>query len=581
MAIFLFTPRGRTLAAALATRVWRDLRDAVRHPACLAVLALGLCSLGLGFALESDRPPTTRFMLEAIEWYFGLFAGLAIVVGNAILGPTGPGHRVLARFVALALLAVACWSAAGLAAKAFQLPHGQKPELALYAVGLYVNLGWNTLHLAALAVFAQVAMRRRWLAAAATAAIYAVSNLAFEHPLLRFGTPILVWSDMNGYGQARNWQLAAGLYWTAICALLLVAAHFLARRHTQWRRRLSLLARGTPSRTLAQGSTNTGATAWASVVTAATVASWVLLNKAPTLDHPRTDGPAPSYSRLDLGVDIFPYHLDLTSGGKAVVVNRHDVAIPDILFTLPKPLVFIDLSLTGKLLEDGPNWRRYRLNRPLEPQETLRFDFQAHWPTAPLPSLNDESKLHVNGTSLRIADLVPVLGEGRQRGAVPLRLRLGTALDQVAVAPGQMTRTWREEGRRYFEYGLPQPVSLAASVHFGRYEVAQANCDDTEVEVFVHPSHQPAAPRLLSAACEAMRHAPGIDLRGTVRIVETPDYVRSNPWREFSGASRLVPSAQLAQAIVGAPTGVLPYSEIEVARFLARSAVMLEAEESP
>ena len=581
MAIFLFTPRGRTLAVGLAARVGRDLRDAVRHVACLAVLALGLCGLGLGLALEGGRTPTTRFLLEAVEFYFGLFVGLAIVVGSAVLRPVRPGHRVLARFAALVFLAVACWSAAGLAAAAFQLLHGQKPELALYAVGLYMNLGWNTLHLAALAVFVQATMRRRWLAAAATTAIYAVSNLAFEHPLLRFGAPILVWSDMNGYGQARNWQLAAGLYWTAICALLLVAAHFAVRRHARWRRRLSLPARGAPSRIPAEGSTNAGATAWASLVIAATVASWVLLNKAPTHDHPRDDAPAPSYSRVDLGVDIFPDHLDLTSGGKAVVVNRHDVAIPDIFFTLPKPLVFIDLSLTGELLEDGPNWRRYRLNRPLEPQETLRFDFQAHWPAVPLPSSNDERTLHANGTSLRIADLVPVLGEGRQTGVVPLRLRLGTALDQVAVAPGQMTRTWKEEGRRYFEYSPPQPVSLEASVHSGRYEVERANCDDTEVEVFVHPSHKPAAPRLLSAACETMRHAPGIDLRGTVRIVETPDYVRSNPWREFSGASRLVPSAQLAQAIVGAPTGVLPYSEIEVARFLARSAVRLEAEETP
>ena len=554
MAIFLLTPRGRTLAAGLAARVRRDLRGAFRHAACLGVFALGLCSLGLGLALESDRPPTTRFMLEAIEWYFGLFVGLAVIVGNAVLRPVGPGHRVLARFVALALLAMACWSAAGLAAMAFQSLHGQKRELALYAVGLYINLGWNTLHLAALAVFVQAATRRRWLAAAATTAIYAASNLTFEHPVLRFGAPVLVWSDMNGYGQARNWQLAAGLYWTAICTLLLVAAHFLARQRTQWRRRLSQ---------------NTGATAWAPLVIAATVASWVLLNNAPTLDHPRDDAPAPSYSRLDLGVDIFPTHLDLTSGGKAVVVNRHDVAIPDILFTLPKPLVFIDLSLTGELLEDGPNWRRYRLNRPLEPQETLRFDFQAHWPAASLPSLNDESKLHANGTSLRIADLVPMLGEGGETGTVPLRIRIGTALDQVAVAPGPMTRTWKEEGRRYFEYSRPQPTALAATLHSGRYEVALTPCGDGQIEIHLHPPHEGAAPRLLTAAHEAMRCTRETNRRNWTRIVETPDYARSTaPWRRFSGTEGPAPSARLAQEVVAAPAGILSYSEIEVAQLL-------------
>ena len=553
MAIFLFTSRGRTLAAALAGRVWRDLRGAVCHVACLGALALGLCSLGLGFALESDRPPTTRFMLEAIEWCFGLFVGLAIILGSAVLRPVGPGHRVLARFVALALLVVGCWSAAGLAAMAFQSLHGQRPELGLYAVGLYVNLSWNTLHLAALAVFVQAAMRRRWLGAAATAAIYAVSNLTFDHPLLRFGAPVLVWSDMNGYGQARNWQLAAGVYWTAICAVLLVTAHVAARRRTRWRQRLSA---------------NAGATAWASLVAATAVASWVLLNKAPILDQPRDDDPSPSYSRLDLGVDIFPDLLDLTSGGGAVVVNRHDVVIPDILFTLPKPLVFIDLSLTGELLASGPNWRRYRLNRPLEPQETLRFDFQAHWPATPLPSLNGERSLYANGTSLRIADLVPVLGKGGQTHAIPLRIRLGTTLDQVAVAPGALTRTWKEEGRRYFEYNPKHPVALAATVHSGRYQVAQTPCGDGEIETYIHPPHEAAAPRLLTTAREGMRCATATDRQGWTRIVETPDYARAiHPWRRFGEVARTDPSTHLAQEIA-ATEGVFPYSEIEVAGFL-------------
>ena len=554
MATFLFTPRGRSLAAGLAGRAWCDLRSAVRHAACLGALALGMACLGAGLVLEGGRAPTTRCMVEAIEWYFGMFVGLAIIVGSAILQPVGPGNRVTARFVALALLGGGCLSVAGLAAMVFQSLHGQRPELGLYAVGLYVNLGWNALHLAALAVFVQAAMRQRWLGAAATAAIYAASNLSFEHPLLRFGAPVLAWSDMNGYGQARNWQFAAGLYWTAICALLLVASHVVARRQTPWRRRLSA---------------NVGATAWAATVLAVAVASWVLLHSPPNLDYIRGSALAPSYTRLDLTVDVFPAHPDLTSRGSAVVVNDHDAMIPNLFFALPAPLVFTDLSLTGELLESGPNWRRYRLNRPLEPQETLRFDFQAHWPPAPLPNLNGERNLHANGTSLRIADLVPVLGKGRATGAVPLRIRLGTALDQVAVAPGRMTRTWKEEGRRYFEYGTERPVALAASIHSGRYEVARANCAGAEVEVYVHPPHQAAVPRLLTATCEAMRHAPNPDQQGRLRIVAVPDYLRAvGPWRWFTGANRLAPSARLDQAIARAPAGVLLYSEIEVARLL-------------
>ena len=493
-------------------------------------------------------------MVEIIESYVGLFVGLAIIVGSAVLRPVGPGNRVTARFVALALLGAGCLSAAGLAAMVFQSLHGQRPELGLYAVGLHVNLGWNALHLAALAVFVQAAMRRRWLGAAATAAIYAASNLSFEHPLLRFGAPVLAWSDMSGYGQARNWQLAAGLYWTAICALLLVASHVVARRQTPWRRRLSA---------------DVGATAWAAAVLAVAVASWVLLHSPPNLDHIRGSALAPSYTRLDLTVDVFPAHPDLTSRGSAVVVNDHDAMIPNLFFALPAPLVFTDLSLTGELLESGPNWRRYRLNRPLEPQETLRFDFQAHWPPAPLPNLNGERNLRTNGTSLRIADVVPVLGEGGQTHAVPLRIRLGTALDQIAVAPGRMTRTWKEEGRRYFEYSPEHPVALAATIHSGRYQVARTPCGDGTIETYIHPPHEAAAPRLLTAAHDAMRCASATDRQGWTRIVETPDYAGAiSPWRRSGGAARPDPSVRFAQEIVAVPEGLLPYSEIEVVGFL-------------
>ena len=555
MANFLSTPLAHSVAVRLGYRAWLDFRRIVGHPASLGLLALGLCALGVGLALGNVPAPTTRFALEAVEVYFGLFAGLAIIVGSAVLRPVRSGHRVAARFVALALLGMAFWSAAGLAAMAWQVLSGQPPELARFAVGLYVNLGWNTLHLAALAVFLQAATGNRWLGGVATIMLYAIANLAFEHPLLRFGAPVLVWSDMNGYGQAQTWQLVAGLHWTAICALLLVAAHLVAVPRTSLRHRFSPQAR---------------AAAWAATVAIVGIATWTLHNAPPSIDEIRGDDPVSTYSRLDLTVDVFPADLDLTIAGSAVVVNRHAAAIPNILLALPAPLAFTDLSLTGDLLQSGPNWRRYRLNRPLEPEETLRFDFSAHWPAPPLPSLRDEREFCANGASLRIVDLVPALGEGEPTDSAILRLRIGTTLDQLAAAPGRLTRTWKQEGRRYFQYSTPHPVPLAASIHSGRYEVARTQCGTAEIEAYVHPSHRAAAPHLLAAAREALQCAHDADQHGWVRIVETPAYVRAiRPWREFAEMNRpAVLSAHLAQAIMAAPAGVLPYSEIETARLL-------------
>ena len=549
MANFLSTPIARTVAARIGCRAWLDFRRLVGHPASIGLLALGLCALGVGLTLGNVPAPTTRFALEAVEVCFGLFAGLAIIVGSAVLRPVRSGHRVAARFVALALLGMAFWSVAGLAAMAWQLLNGPVPELARFAVGLYVNLGWNTLHLACLAVFLQAVTRNRWLGGVATIMLYATSNLAFEHPLLRFGAPILVRSDMNGYGQAQTWQLVAGFHWTAICALLLVAAHLVAAPRTSLQRRFSPQAR---------------AVAWAATVAVVGIATWTLHNAPPSIDEIRGDDPAPTYSRLDLTVDVFPADLDLTISGNAVVVNRHAAAIPNILLALPPPLVFTDLSLTGDLLQSGPNWRRYGLNRPLEPKETLRFDFSAHWPTPPLPNLNSERELHANGASLRIADLVPMLGQGEPTDSAILHLRIGTTLDQVAAAPGQLTRTWKQEGRRYFQYSTPHAVPLAASIHSGRYEVARTPCGDGQVEIYIHPPHRAATPHLLAAAREALQCARDPDQHGWIRVVETPDYRRAvRPWYALAEMKRSAfPSMCLRQAIATAPAGMLPYSEI-------------------
>ena len=136
-------------------------------------------------------------------------------------------------------------------------------------------------------------------------------------------------------------------------------------------------------------------------------------------------------------------------------------------------------------------------------------------------------------------------------------------------SPGGLTRTWKQEGRRYFEYSAEQPVALAASIHSGRYDVAWAQCGNGEIAVYIHPPHEAAQPPLLAAAHEAMRCAPETDRRASVRIVETPDHAcTTGPWRWFDSANRNTPAVPLAEAIAAAPAGVLPYSEIEVAGLL-------------
>ena len=365
---------------------------------------------------------------------------------------------------------------AGLLGAAYQWLRGHGIEWDVYAHGLLFNLGWNAAHLALLAVVLHAVIARRWLAAAVTVATYATVNLAFDTEFVQFGAPIDPFSDIGGYGVRFAPHLALGIYWTGLCVALLVGAHLV---NAPSRRRL------TP---------NTVAWGWGGLVVWFVSGCWIAFRPATVATAPPSlpDMPQPVYSRIDLQVEMQPAEGWLRSRGSAVVVNRHDVAIPDIHLAVPPGLAVESLSLTGEPLANtgGTSVASYRLNRPLEPRETLKvtFDFQSRAGVR-------ADRVVANGTVLRMADVLPALG-GPDRETFFARapptafaVRLATSLDQVAVAPGTLEREWKENGARFFEYRTKVPIRPLATFHFGRYAIADDDIGGTPVEIYYHPSH--------------------------------------------------------------------------------------------
>ncbi len=598
---------------------WRDIRRLATRAPCHILLVLGLGNLLGGLLIGDHIAPATPIMLEAIYANFGFVIWAIIIYASgvpAVRDADGMPAGVVVRAAALAGIIFALLTGAGLVAVGFQLQHGYPPaeplRLPLYAGGLYFNVGGNALHLAALAIFIQAVVGSRWPAMVATAILYLGSNYAFEHVLIRFGAPVSPWSDMNGYGPFLTRQIAAGIYWTAFCMLLLVGAH-LAARH----RRIGQRPRPSP---------NVASIAWAATVVWLVTGAWIFhnlklfdggdhhaaLTAGPKGRHPGAENrPWPEYLRLDLEVDVQPEARRLRSRGVAILVNRGAAAIPEVRFILPRRLVAHSLSLTGELTAGGPSlhtprhsrysryprYPRYRLNRPLEPGETLRVEFDLEWNAADLGDISRELTSAgpgplSNGTLVSTADVIPLIDTPPSRGdnrpsrgdnrpprgmepdarhsawfatssRVAFRARIGTALDQIAVAPGVLVREWKENGRRYFEYRSEQPISLLAPIHSGRYAVIRDTWNGVAIEAYHHPPHRHRLPRLMAAARNllACQGASAPYPYRQLRVVEVPDY-RSlarppailafgwrRDWRPRWLANRL------------ALSGVVPYSE--------------------
>ena len=566
-------PWATLIAVAAAARA--EMRLAWRSRASWIFLGLGLANLLAGLALGVGHWVPTFALLDVV------YANFGVAVWAAVIAQSGPpplaagGIGLVTKTTALALVGAAMLTVAGLACIVVQLRHGHWPlDLGLYVEGLYANFGWSTLHLAMLAVAVRALVGRNWPAMLATTAVWMGSNLGFEHLLARFGAPIGPPSDMNGYGPFLYPRIAAGIHWTGLCIVLLAAGHWIGGR------RASTTARP-PSL-----HPNAFALVWAGAVAWIVSGGWIFhqvhvvsASQAPVAwsemaaEEPSRvpDRPQPEYARLDLAVDIRPTERRLTSRGFAIAVNRLEVAIPELHFTLPRASTLNTLSLTGELVEKGPQYRRYRLNRPLEPGETLKIEFDLAWTRDPFDSPGEALRLLANGTTASSAELVPAIASGpanrsfHAASPVVFRALVSTSPDQVVVAPGALVGEWRENARRFFDYRAERPIPLFATIHSGRYAVARESWNDIAIEIFHHPPHHRLVARMIDAAkatLEGWSESSPYPY-DHLRMVEIPDH---RPLRRFGflgfNSYREAVASPIGKAPPDQPViAIWPYSE--------------------
>ena len=516
---------------AFLAQVGMELHEAARQRTCWFVLALGLVNLFAGLVFGTDWLPTF-VALDVIHSNFAVALWFVAVYLGSQPPTTSFGRGIAAKVVASAIVVAAMLAAAGTVAAAVQLWRTAAPvDVRCYAAGLLTN-GVSTLHLVALAVAMHAIIGRKWLAVIATAGVWIVTNLAFEHPLLRFGAPINPASGMNGFEPFVASGIALGIHWSGCCVVLLAAGRRIAGR------RADGPSAPRPLRP------NAFAVVWTAAVTWVVSGGWILHNtniadpveavrgSQPGSAFPH-EAPQPDYSRLDLAIQISPLERILTSRGSAIVVNRFDVSIPELHFGVPRDLEVVALATTGEFVgfDETSGCHRYRLNRPLEPNETLKIEFALKWIANGFVDAREPPRLLENGAFVSTAEVVPALGCANGPhpfGTAPpvaYRARLSTSLDQVAVTAGALVRAWKENGWSFFEYEPRGPISPLTTIHSGHYAIRREVRDGTLFEVFYHSKHRDNVDQMIEAGRAAVvkRSEPETG-QGAVRIVEVPDY---------------------------------------------------------
>lgn len=370
--------------------------------------------------------------------------------------------------------------------------------------------------------------------------------LGLEHTLWQaWSLPRVTYSDMNGFGSFLPRYFTYCAYWISFSLILFILGIRLYRTGSEQSLRVkakNLLQNWTTPQVtatlllllifLGSGSyiyyntniLNTYRTKKESRLLSANYEKeYRYLNE---LLHPRV-------TDVDLDVQIYPEKLDLKVSGELTLRNKHTSALDTLLFYANKSkdkfTYSFDQDFTEIKRDDDFNLFIIKLDKSLQPNAELTFTFSDYYKHQ---GYEVDTNICENGTFVNSAMFMPVFGysanyelqvnEIREKYDLPHRERMaerddlkarantyisqdsdwvnfaatvGTSTDQIAVAPGYLTKSWEEGSRKQFRYEMDHPILKFFSFSSARYEIAKDKWvsnsgKEVVLEIYHHPGHE-------------------------------------------------------------------------------------------
>ena len=398
--------------------------------------------------------------------------------------------------------------------------------------------------------------------------------------LVFYGGPRLLYSDMNGFGPFMMPWTFFRAYWLAFAVcLLFIASLFVVRGGETtwgWRWRIAGIRW--------KRSWRTGALAFGAWVVLLLIGFYNtrILNRPVTeqdtealqVDYERTykrftNTALPHFTAVDITVELEPEERSIRYTAEMMLTNKGDAPVDTLWFSLPDHMhMSFEVPSARLVLNDSARFQRmFRLDRSLSTGDSVRVVVTGEW--APKGFTNDVEFLSLveNGTFLNTMDLLPMVGYQdqvelsdpgeRRKAGLPVRPRtaalsddprdratnetmehadrirfsctIGTALDQVAVAPGALVNDWEAEGKHWYRYEAEAPIFNFWAILSARYHVTREQAGAVTLEVYHHPEHGTNVPRMLKGMRDAIAYASNNFSpyqHKVARIIEFPRYRR-------------------------------------------------------
>ena len=493
---------------------------------------------------------------------------------------------LVAKSLALTGVVVAFLFAGILTAISIQLIRGGAPvEFGVYVKGVFMA-GLPYVLMALVAVALQVVTNNKFigylLMIVLMIAQIVLSVLHFDHNLYNVGLlPETPYSDMNGFGHfVAGWAWFA-LYWALFCvAALIVAQAFWVRGLVSgWRARVRVAGRRLKG--------GAGLALALCTIAFALVGGWIFHNTV-TLDRYEArdvsmdkqaryekryrqykDLPHPKAVSVRAAVDIFPEQRRVIVRGSYVLQNKtgkpldtlrlqRNADVVTTLGKLPAHKVILDDQESGFLI--------LRLDQPLAPGARMPLDFTVDARRPGFSNSGEADTFNLNGTFFNNREFFPLIGyqddfelldrnERRKRGlGEPQRMArledaaaradtvfgagadwidfdttVSTSGDQIALAPGYLQRSWKENGRNYYHYKMDRKMMPFFAYLSANWEVKKGEWNGIPIEVYHDRKHGYNIDRMIDATRKSLDY---FTTQFTpyqhkqVRILEFPNYQR-------------------------------------------------------
>ncbi|WP_298950987.1 M1 family aminopeptidase [uncultured Nonlabens sp.] len=426
-------------------------------------------------------------------------------------------------------------------------------EIGLYLKDLFLVGIWWFIPWIGLSLIVHTLIKNRWvgfilLLFALLFIPLILDGIGIEQAQFKFnqGGSSLSASDMNGYGFINKF-IAYRVYWIFLGIASIVTAITLYRRGVGVKavERLYIAKKRFKPAMLGVlfisliGFFTTGTMIWRSnnverEITSSKEREQLRVNYEKDLSQ-YLDIPQPRIISVKANVDIYPYDGDYNAKAVMTMVNKSSVAIDSLhVNSAMDSLVNIQLSREADIVYENKDYDYtiYKFQEALQPNDTLIFTVDKHNRKTSL--LNNFSPIVQNGTFLN-SGIFPTLGYSdgfeirntklREKYDLPPKDRLpsplapgatnnnyiggnsdwidfeatvSTSNDQIAIAPGYLTKEWEENDRKYFHYKMDSKILNFYNFMSGKYDVLRDEHDGVKLEIYYHPDHDYNINRMMS-----------------------------------------------------------------------------------